>query len=151
MDIPMISSFFILAAALFLGTRRSGLMVKENQIKNAMSPASPEDVVEDFYSTYLENENPAHKEARLQQFIGSRDSRHTQIENQEWAWPVLSPEDSRPRGILVENARVDGDRALVPVRAGYLGPAGEMDFRLKFGVLMEKIDGQWLIAGTYRK
>jgi hypothetical protein len=148
MDITVVTPFVFLAAALFIGTRRSGLNI-DNRIEDAVDPASPEDVVEDFYTALLETEISAKEEAQLKKNLSP--SAHLQDVSHKWTWPVIAPDNYRPRGILVENASVDGNRAIVPVRAGYMNPSGGMDLRWKFGVLMEKIDGHWQIAGMYNK
>jgi hypothetical protein len=150
MDIQVVSSFVVMAAALFIGSRRSGLTINNKRIDHTPRPSSPEKIVEDYYSAYLEKEDceellVAKDEATEQAAPGM------QTANREWAWPVMTPDHSRPRGIMVENARVDGNQAIVPVRAGYLNPSGDMDLRWKFGVVMEKVNGQWQIAGTYSK
>jgi hypothetical protein len=146
MDNTLVSSFIFLAAALFKGTHRSGIDFDHHLVEKPADTASPEDVVEEYYSALLKDEGSvgAHSRSR-------KSSRPSAQPAGEWGWPVMAPDYSRPRGILVENARIDGNRAIVPVRAGYVNPSGVMDLRLKFGVLMEQINGHWQIAGTYNK
>jgi hypothetical protein len=149
MDAMLFSSFIVLAAARFIGTRWSGLNINETSMEEDSDASSPEEIVEDFYATILEQE--VHAESGFPAKTSSYLPSLSQDENPVLSWPVIQPGQSRVRGVMVEGASVDGNRAIVPVRTGYMNPAGEFDLRWKYGVLMEKDDGRWQIVGVYNR